>query len=85
MSTGTNELPEMPSSVETALVAGPQGSEYRRLSVEWDPNTARHSEAQLRARDRQIVELCAKVFEELHPSEWGFAATAIRSLLQSQK
>jgi hypothetical protein len=37
---------------------------------------------QLRAYGEQIVEVCAKVFEELHPSEWGFAAAAIRNLIE---
>lgn len=82
-------LPPLPEPTTYALVQGVamQGVEYRNLSDSWEPHTARFSENQLRARDRQIVELCAQAVIEAGPKEGplrlvseGFAA-AIRALL----
>ena len=79
------ELPPLPRQVTHAMIAGPQGAEYRRLSEEWEPDVARHSDETLRARDRQIVELCASIAREFRRGAGdpvcAEVAAAIRSLL----
>jgi hypothetical protein len=51
------KLPPLPEASDTALVEGFQGSEYRRVSEEYDPKTARFSERQLQAYATAAVEL----------------------------
>lgn len=46
--TGAKVTTPLPEPIGTALVQGPQGSEYRLLSDNYDPDSAMHSPNQLR-------------------------------------
>lgn len=94
MSTGTNELPELPELPICAYWWSPKADSGLSQNLAcWSMNPGPHPQwdvtrfipaDQLRARDRQIVELCAQIADDMDFG-MGQIGVAIRSLLQSQK